>query len=107
PFSKLKTDFDVIWMPAAEMYFLRAEGAIRNWNMQGTAKDLYETGVKKSFEQWAVTGADTYLANEVARAVNYTDPISASNNYSGTQISSITIKWNDASNFENKLERIL
>src|SRR5690606_8264974 len=28
-------------MSAAEVYFLRAEGALRGWNMGGTVKDLY------------------------------------------------------------------
>ncbi len=34
-----KTD-PVLWMCAAEAYFLRAEGALRQWNMNGDAKDF-------------------------------------------------------------------
>ncbi|HEA21135.1 hypothetical protein LCGC14_1225950 [marine sediment metagenome] len=42
---------------AAEVYFLRAEGAILGWNMGGTAKDLYEEGIRKSMTE--ITDADT------------------------------------------------
>lgn len=35
-------------MNTAEVYFLRAEGALRNWNMGGTAADLYNEGIRSS-----------------------------------------------------------
>jgi hypothetical protein len=44
-------------MCAAEAYFLRAEGALLGWNMNGTAKQLYEEGVRNSLKQWGVTDA--------------------------------------------------
>ena len=38
-------------MMAAEGYFLRAEGALRGWsNMGGTAKELYEQGIRVSIK---------------------------------------------------------
>ena len=42
-------------MPTAEAYFLRAEGALMGWNMNGTAKELYEAGIANSLKQWGVT----------------------------------------------------
>ena len=42
-------------MCAAEAYFLRAEGAMLGWNMGGTAKDLYESGIRTSMNQWGIT----------------------------------------------------
>jgi hypothetical protein len=42
-------------MYAAESYFLRAEGALNGWNMNGNAQDLYETGIRTSLEQWGIT----------------------------------------------------
>jgi hypothetical protein len=39
----------------AEAYFLRAEGALNGWNMNGNAKDLYEEGIRKSLSQWGAT----------------------------------------------------
>ncbi|MEZ4905443.1 MAG: SusD/RagB family nutrient-binding outer membrane lipoprotein [Spirosomataceae bacterium] len=44
-------------MSVAEAYFLRAEGALLGWNMNGTAKDLYEAGIKQSMLQWGITDA--------------------------------------------------
>lgn len=41
-------------MSTSEAYFLRAEGAMLGWNMQGTPKDLYETGIKQSMYQWGI-----------------------------------------------------
>ena len=34
-----------LWMNAAEITFLRAEGALRGWNMGGEAKDLYNMAI--------------------------------------------------------------
>ena len=50
-------------METAEVYFLRAEGALLNWNMGGTPKDLYEAGITNSMKQWGITGAavTTYI----------------------------------------------
>ena len=42
-------------MCTAEAYFLRAEGALLGWNMGGTAKELYESGIKNSMAQWGYT----------------------------------------------------
>lgn len=42
-------------MCAAEAWFLRAEGALLGWNMGGTAKELYENGIKHSMLQWGIT----------------------------------------------------
>ena len=37
-------------MKVAEGYFLRAEGALRGWSMGGSAKDLYEEGIRISIK---------------------------------------------------------
>ena len=38
-------------MNAAEVFFLRAEGALAGWNMGGTAQSLYEDGIRASMTQ--------------------------------------------------------
>ena len=43
-----------MWLSAAEVGFLKAEGALAGWTMGGTAKELYEQAVKLSFEQWVL-----------------------------------------------------
>ena len=102
---KVATDSKLIIMNAAEVAFLRAEGALRGWNMGGTAKQFYEQGVSLSFEQWGVSGADSYLADNASTPAKYTDP-AGSNNYTGTT-STVTIAWDDAASFETNLERII
>jgi hypothetical protein len=42
-------------MCTAEAYFLRAEGALKGWQMGGTAQELYEAGITNSMKQWGVT----------------------------------------------------
>ncbi len=44
-------------MVVAEAYFLRAEGALLGWNMDGNAKDLYEAGITNSLKQWGIVDA--------------------------------------------------
>jgi len=51
-------------MCTAESYFLRAEGALKGWAMGGTAKNLYEAGIKNSFLQWGIAAdAGAYAAS--------------------------------------------
>lgn len=102
---KVATDSKILWMNAAEVAFLRAEGALRGWNMGGTAKTFYEKGVKLSFEQWDVQGADSYLADNTSTPKLYTDPAGL-NSYTGA-ISSITIAWDETANMDTNLERII
>jgi hypothetical protein len=94
------------WMVSAEMYFLRAEGAIRGWNMGGTPQSLYELGVQTAFKQAGVTIPATYLTDATSKAAAYTDVVTSGNSIS-TGLSTVTIKWNDADLFETKLERII
>ena len=94
------------WMNAAEVTFLRAEGALRGWAMQGDAKTLYNEAIKLSFEQRGVTGAESYIADETSAPAAYTDPLME---YSvNTPRSNITIKWDDEPTaYEKNLERII
>ena len=39
------------FMNAAEVYFLRAEAALRGWNAGGDAETLYENGIATAFSQ--------------------------------------------------------
>ncbi|MET0394623.1 MAG: RagB/SusD family nutrient uptake outer membrane protein, partial [Chitinophagaceae bacterium] len=111
PFSKLNVSSTtpIPWMMAAEMYFLRAEGAIRNWNMGGTAQSLYETGIQTSFNYWGAGSAATYIADATSKAAAYTDIAASGNSIAlgNANLSTVTIKWNETDAFELKLERIM
>lgn len=106
--NRLMTDTDpYVWMTAAEVAFLRAEGALRGWAMGGNAQSFYEKGIALSFKQYGVSGADTYMKDDKSTPAAYTDPLNA---YSTGSPSDITIAWNEdtgADHFEENLERII
>ncbi len=95
------------WMNAAEITFLRAEGALRGWSMGGDAKTLYNQAIALSFEQHGASGADIYAANATAKPQAYKDPRNAYSDAGGPR-STITIAWETGENtFERNLERII
>jgi len=104
-FSKLTNFGDVQLMTCAEVYFLRAEGALRGWDMGGSVQELYEMGVKKSFEQHGCAGVDDYLADDASKPVDYEDPVHPGNSIAAVETA--TIKWNDADDYETKLNKII
>ena len=92
---------------ASEMAFCRAEGALAGWSgMGGTAEELYDEGVRLSFEQWGAGSADSYLADDTSIQADYQD---ADGGYgrSMSHVSDITIKWDDNASAEKKLERLI
>ena len=105
--ANINQNSEGVWLTASEMAFCRAEGALAGWNnMGGTAKDLYEKGIKLSFEQWGAGDATTYIADNTSTEAAYVDPISE---YGGnlSAVSTITIKWEDTATEEQKLERLI
>jgi hypothetical protein len=92
-------------MTAAEVYFLRAEAALRGWaNAGGSVQTLYEQGINISMEQWGVA-AGNYLTDNTHKPAAFTDPKNSANN--ATAPSEITINWDDAATQPVKLERII
>jgi len=111
PFSNLNisTSSPIVWMGPAETYFLRAEGALRGWNMGGDARFLYETGISTSFSYMGVGSASAYINDSLSIPAPYIDPQNEGNNVpSGSPLlSTITINWQDEDPFETNLERIM
>ena len=96
-----------LWMNAAEVTFLRAEGALRGWNMGEDAKSLYNTAIALSFEQYGVAGADEYSSDTEKIPAAYNDPLGTYSDKTGPR-SRITIAWEDGdANFERNLERVI
>lgn len=95
----------IVWMTAAESYFLRAEGALRGWDMGGTAQQFYEDGIKMSFSENSAGDASNYISDDTSTPADYTDNTGDGNDYAA--MSTITIKWNDSDSFETNLERII
>jgi hypothetical protein len=94
-----------VFMTPAEVYFLRAEGALRGWNMGGTAQSLYEAGITTSFAQHGVSGAATYIADNVKMAKDFVDVKDAANN--GVAVNKVTIAWDGTAVNEVKLQKII
>ncbi len=104
------TDGKLKLFTAAEGWFLKAEAALRGYTGAGDIKTNYENGIRQSFGEWGKTASvDAYLANSTSTEAPYVDPKNASNNINpgDSQLSTITIAWNDADSTERKLERII
>lgn len=94
----------------AEVDFLRAEGALRGWNMGGTAEFFYKRGIENAYLEDPLTGPQysNYLASymELENPITHTvkDPIG-----DGTwnSFTTIGVKWNEGDDNETKLEKII
>lgn len=94
----------VVWMTAAESFFLRAEGALRGWNMGGTPKELYEAGVRMSFDENGAGSAENYLTDNASTPKEFKDNVGSDSYMISTQV---TPAWDESADFELKLERII
>ncbi len=93
-------------MTASEVAFLRAEGAaVHHFSMGGTAEEFYNRGIRLSFEQWGVAGAEDYIADASSMPQAYHDP-SDKNPYNDT-LSDITINENKYFHVHASLHNIL
>ena len=102
---KVGINTEIQWINAAEVTFLRAEGALRGWNMQGQAENLYNEAIELSFDQWGVSGASSYIDDAKSTPNIYKDP-QGHFTYTG-KVSPVTIKWKNSAEFESKLEQII
>lgn len=90
-------------MVAAENYFLRAEGALRGWNMGGSAAELYNQGIAISMEQWGAATSD-----EVETYQNSMNtPVAISDKWNTPAMSDIPVAYQQAADFETQLEQII
>ena len=92
---------------AAEVSFLKAECALRGWNVGGTAQTFYEQGIKLSMEQYGVDAAtiQAYIHNNTATPDGHAnDPRGSKYNYHRN--TTVKIEW-DADGSDHNLERII
>lgn len=111
PFATLTDEFKYMhqsFFKRTECLLLRAEGALRGWNMGGTAKDFYEAGIRLALEENGVTDQNTineYINRTEVKDVDYKDPLNEIHNIKGRV--KVDVKWNDADSDELKLEKII
>lgn len=101
--STISQTTSAVLMTPAEIWFLRAEAALREFTTEDP-KDCYEKGVRASFAQWGADGADKFLASDNVPA-DYKDAFNAE--YNVKAAGTITPKWDEGAGPAVKLERII
>ena len=89
-------------MMSAEAWFLRAEGALKGWNMgTGTAKTFYEKGIETSMKQWGISDPAAIAAYTASTKT----PIAVTGAVVSPALTDIPVVWSaDAS---KQLEQII
>lgn len=112
PLAQGGENYDMVVLRAPEVAFLRAEGALRGWNMGGTAQDFYEQGIRLSMQEYTdASDADinAYIASNNTPAPFQTkldqhqgDPL-----WDRPPMSDIPVAWDGGGDFERNLEQII
>lgn len=91
-------------LTAAEVAFLRAEGALRGWNMGGTAQGFYNSGISLSLTQNVPGITPTQIA---AYQTSMATPAALTDKWGSPAMSSIPVLYDIAGSFEKQLEQII
>ena len=73
-----------------EAYFLRAEGALKGWNMGGTAEEFYNSGIEMSMRRWGISDDSLITVYQQSTSL----PISTHD--APEPVSTIPVKFNTA-----------
>lgn len=99
-------------MKVSEVNFLRAEGALRGWNMGGTAQSFYERGIRTAYledrnnsDNKYMNYVDDYLKVDAPKGIAYVDPQGLTPDM--PSVTKIGVKWNEDDSKETKLEKII
>lgn len=99
-------------MKVSEVNFLRAEGALRGWNMGGTAQSFYEQGIRTAYledrnykENEYTKHVEQYLNVNAPKGIAYVDPQGLTPDM--PSVTKIGVKWNEGDSKETKLEKII
>jgi hypothetical protein len=96
-------------MTSAEVLFLKAEGALRGWNMGGTAQSFYEQGITNSLKYWT-TSTDAAISTYVSstnKPSAVPDGIVPGAVFNTPPESDITVAYESGAGFETRLEQII
>ncbi|MCM1292508.1 MAG: SusD/RagB family nutrient-binding outer membrane lipoprotein [Bacteroides sp.] len=110
PFAQLSGRHQYMNQPffkRTEATFLRAEGALRGWNMGDTPENLYNEGIRLSLSEWGIDEAaiNKYINQTNLPVVEYRDYYNRVNDIMGRV--SCDVKWNEGDTKELKLEKII
>ncbi len=106
-------DAPCYYFKVSELHFLRAEGAIRGWDMGGSAADFYRKGLEtaqlecrmQDYKHYYLQYLDDYMNVTEPIDYVYADPMDSRNNH--PSVTKIGVKWNDSDPLEIKLEKII
>jgi Susd and RagB outer membrane lipoprotein len=99
----VNTNTSPILMTAAEVWFLRAEAALRGWTNED-AETCYTQGITTSFRQWGAGSPDDYLESDNI-GKDYVDAFDSNNNIKARCL--VSPKWIKEASDEIKLEKII
>lgn len=105
---RFQSDFqyitDISVLHSSETYFLKAEGALKGWNMGGTALSNYEKGIEVSITQWRGSQISQDSIQSYVNSMN--QPIAPNNyGYYDGPMTNIPVKF--ASSIEDQYEQIM
>lgn len=101
-------------MKLSEVMFLRAEGAVRGWDMGGSAQQFYEQGIRYAYfedrnmasQSPYTTLVDDYLKLSTPKPYTYVDPTGETPDM--PSVTKIGVAWNSANgDKEKQLEMII
>lgn len=106
-------DSPLYFIKVSEMEFLRAEGALRGWDMGGDARSFYIKGIEHAQVENRYADYKQYYRDAVTEYMNlespidyvYRDPMDSNNDIAS--VTKIGVKWNDSDPMETKLEKII
>lgn len=101
--STVSQDTDAILMTAAEVWFLRAEAALRGWSSE-SVQECYERGIRTSFTQWNADKVEEYLQS-TKKPKDFVDILNPDFNVAA--VNTVTPEWRDEATNEEKLEKII
>ena len=88
---------------SAEVYFLRAEGALRGWDMGGAAADLYNNGIRMS-----VSNMTTATPTEIEDYISGTSlPVAINDSWNSPPMCNVPVAYQSGADFETRLEQII
>ena len=95
----------------AEVDFLRAEGALRGWEMGGTAEFFYNRGIENAYLEDPMFGSQyvNYLSEymQLEEPVDYVNIDPMGDGEPWHSVTKIGVKWNNTDDNETKLEKII
>ena len=93
----------IVVMRAAEIWLLRAEGALEGWSMGATVQQAYEEGIRQSMKEWTTAddaAIDAYISSQ-------NTPVEVGDDYNTPPLTDIPIAYLTGGSKEKQLEQII